>query len=47
MDKRVDKSEARQTKLQPSVSVARNTPRRDLTDTETPIDTRRMRAYRL
>ncbi|HSS65496.1 MAG TPA: Xaa-Pro peptidase family protein [Gammaproteobacteria bacterium] len=47
MDKRVDKADAPQTKQGPSVSVARNTPRRDLTDTETPVDMRRMRAYRL
>ena len=47
MDKRVDKAKARQAKQRPSVSVARKTPRRDLTDTETPVDMRRMRAYRL
>jgi len=43
----MDEGKARQTRRRPSVTVARNTPRRDLTDTETPVDMRRMRAYRL
>lgn len=47
MDKRVDIPGAAASNLKPGIGVARNTPRSDLTDTETPIDMRRMRAYRL
>lgn len=47
MDKRVSKTVPGPETFQPSTRRARNTPRRDLTDTETPIDMRRLRAYRL
>jgi Xaa-Pro aminopeptidase len=47
MDKRVNRPGAARMRFEPAIGVARRTPRRDLTDTETPVDMARMRAYRL
>ncbi|MDX1513894.1 MAG: Xaa-Pro peptidase family protein [Gammaproteobacteria bacterium] len=47
MEKRATPLRDRERPIKPGIGVARRTPRRDLTDTETPIDMRRMRGYRL
>jgi len=47
MNDYVDKPGSKTKVFEPSTLVASNTPRRDLTDTETPIDMSRLRAYRL